>query len=117
MDFYTRLCSLIKEKGLSQNKVEKALGFGNGAISKWKTYTPNAIKVQKVADYIGVSYKYLLTGKEEENKTDEEYAVIAGKVMSEPALMDMIDDYMLLDDADKANVRQLILSLSKKNRD
>lgn len=69
MDFYTRLCDLLKEKGLSQRKVEQDLGFSSAAISKWKKYTPNAEKVQKVADYLGVSYCYLLNG-EEQQKTN-----------------------------------------------
>lgn len=110
---------LCAKRGVTPYRVSKETGISTATLTSWKQgkYTPKEEKMQKIADYLGVSRKYLLTGKEEENKTDEEYAVIAGKVMSEPALMDMIDDYMLLDDVDKANVRQLILSLSKKNRD
>ena len=71
MDFYTRLCDLIKQNGLSQRKVEQDLGFSSAAISKWKKYMPNADKLQKVADYFNVSTEYLLTGKEKEG--GEEY--------------------------------------------
>lgn len=64
MNFYDRLNSLIKTNGLSQRKLEIELGLSNGSISKWKKYSPNAEKVQLLADYFGVTVEYLMTGKE-----------------------------------------------------
>lgn len=68
MTIYERIESLRKSKGLSQGKLEKQLGFSNGSISKWKNSTPKVERLQKLADFFGVSVEYLMTGKEENKK-------------------------------------------------
>lgn len=68
MTIYERIESLRKSKGLSQGKLEKQLGFSNGSISKWKNSTPKVERLQKIADFFGVSVEYLMTGKEDEQK-------------------------------------------------
>ena len=68
MTIYDRIESLRKSKGLSQGKLEKQLGFSNGSISKWKNSTPKVERLQKLADFFGVSVEYLMTGKEEDKK-------------------------------------------------
>ena len=68
MSVYERIEKLRKEKGLSQGKLEKELGFSNGSISKWKNSDPTPKRLQKVADYFGVSMPYLL-GSSNQAKT------------------------------------------------
>ena len=68
MTIYERIESLRKSKGLSQGKLEKQLGFSNGSISKWKNSTAKVERLQKLADFFGVSVEYLMTGKEDEQK-------------------------------------------------
>ena len=68
MTIYERIESLRKSKGLSQGKLEKQLGFSNGSISKWKNSTPKVERLQKLADFFGVSVEYLMTGEEDEQK-------------------------------------------------
>lgn len=68
MTIYERIESLRKSKGLSQGKLEKQLGFSNGSISKWKNSTPKVERLQKLADFFGVSVEYLMTGKKEDKK-------------------------------------------------
>lgn len=68
MTIYERIESLRKSKGLSQGKLEKQLGFSNGSISKWKNSTPKVERLQKLADFFGVSVEYLMTGEEGEQK-------------------------------------------------
>ncbi len=71
MTIYERIESLRKSKGLSQGKLEKQLGFSNGSISKWKNSTPKVERLQKLADFFGVSVEYLMTGKEDEQKEED----------------------------------------------
>lgn len=71
MTIYERIESLRKSKGLSQGKLEKQLGFSNGSISKWKNSTPKVERLQKLADFFGVSVEYLMTGKEDDEKTKD----------------------------------------------
>ena len=67
MTVFERIEELRKSTGISQGKLEKELGFSNGSISKWKNSTPKSDRLQKIADYFGVSVEYLITGKENES--------------------------------------------------
>ena len=53
---------LLKERGISAYKVAKATGISTGSLSDWKKgrSSPKADKLQKIADYFGVSVDYLL---------------------------------------------------------
>ena len=53
----SRLC---KEKGISVAKLERETGISNGTISRWSTSSPTVEKLEKVADYFGVSVDSLL---------------------------------------------------------
>lgn len=63
--------TLCQKKGTSIPKLEKELGFGNGAIYYWDTNTPGIDKVQKVANYFGVSIDSLVSaGKGETHESN-----------------------------------------------
>ena len=51
-DNVKRICD---EKGISVWRLEKELGFSNRSVSKWNESEPGIRKVQKVADYLGVT--------------------------------------------------------------
>lgn len=59
---YDRIKELCTQKGISIYRLEKDLGFSSCSICKWKTSSPSVDKVQKVADYFGVTVNYLLEG-------------------------------------------------------
>lgn len=65
---FERIEKLRKDKKISQGKLEKELGFSNGSISKWRNSTPTYERLQKVADYFGVSVDYLMTGTEDKKE-------------------------------------------------
>ena len=67
MDLRDKIKKLCKEKQISMNTLETTLGFGKGYISKLGKSTPNASKIQQIADYFGVTIDYLMSG---ESKTD-----------------------------------------------
>lgn len=64
MTVFERIESLRKSQKISQGRLEKELGFSNGSISKWKTSMPTLERLQKIADYFGVTIDYLTTGEE-----------------------------------------------------
>lgn len=59
---YDRIKELCVKNKISIYKLEKSLGFSSNSICKWKTSTPSVDKVQKVANYFGVTVDYLLKG-------------------------------------------------------
>lgn len=62
---------LCIENGTSIPKLEKALGFGNGAIYTWKKGSPSIDKLKCVADYFNVSLSRI-TG-DEMNELEENF--------------------------------------------
>ena len=61
---YERFNNLLQEKGLTAYKVAKATGVSRSTLAAWKKkeYTPKMDKLQKLANYLGVSL-YYLTGE------------------------------------------------------
>ena len=57
---YDNVKEICLEKGVSVGYVEKQCGLSNGSISKWNENEPGIRKVQKVADFLGVSIEKLL---------------------------------------------------------
>ena len=58
---------LLFKYGVTAYKVAKETGITTATLSNWKQgkYTPKQDKLQKIADYFGVSLEYLMTGKED----------------------------------------------------
>lgn len=63
MTTYETIIQLCKDKGIAPTALEKELGFGRGSIGKLKTGDTSSNRLQKIADYFGVSLDYLITGK------------------------------------------------------
>lgn len=54
------IAALCKENGITLTALERAVGFSNYTIAKWKTCSPRVENLKKVADYFGVSVDDLL---------------------------------------------------------
>ena len=63
---YSIFEKLLEENGVTAYKVAKATGITTSTLTSWKQgkYVPKPDKLQKIADYFGVSLAYLL-GQEE----------------------------------------------------
>ena len=120
MDFYDRVCQLIKKNGMSQRKLEIALGFSNGAISKWKSYMPNGEKIQKIADYFHVSSEYLVTGEEKEGGEkyylNDETAKMAQKIFENKELRTLFDAAQDASPEDLEAAHNVLLALKRKEK-
>ena len=58
---------LIARKGIAVRRVEEACGLSNGYIRSLKNEMPRE-KLERVADYLGVTTAYLYTGEEIANQ-------------------------------------------------
>lgn len=63
MGLYERIKQCADEKKISITNLEKAVGFSNGTIGKWKNSEPKASTLYKVASYFGKSIEYFLIGE------------------------------------------------------
>lgn len=70
---------LCREKGVTPYRVGEETGIKGSTFYGWRTgkYTPKQDKLQKIADYFGVSLEYLQTGTEPEVYVNPETARIA----------------------------------------
>ena len=120
MTVYERIESLRKERKISQGNLEKELGFSNGSISKWKTSMPKPERLQKIADYFGVTVDYLMTGNESDGKeryyTNDETASIAQEIFDNKELRLLFDAAKDAHPEDLQTVHQMLLALKRKER-
>lgn len=92
MSVYERIESLRKSRNISQGKLEKELGFSNGSVSKWKNSTPTPERLQKIAEYFGVSVDYLMTGEEKQGYyLNEETAKMAQEMFEDEDMRSLFD--------------------------
>ncbi len=68
---YDVIKQLCKNKGVTVTGLEKELGFARGSLCKVNTSKPSMEKVQKLADYFGISSDYLMNGEEIKQTTSE----------------------------------------------
>ena len=120
MTVYERIESLRKERKISQGNLEKELGFSNGSISKWKTSMPKPERLQKIADYFGVTVDYLMTGNESDGKeryyTNDETASIAQEIFDNKELRLLFDAAKDAQPEDLQTVHQMLIALKRKER-
>lgn len=94
--FIDRLEKLLKEKHVSQKELAEKIGFRRTTISDWKkngAIPPTDISL-KIADYLGTSVEWLVTGESREAPalTDSEREVIENmRDMDERGIAEMVE--------------------------
>lgn len=69
---YEIFSELLQKCGVTPYKVSKETGVPQSTLSDWKrgVSTPKLDKLQKIADYFGVTVDYLMTGKEKQSSKE-----------------------------------------------
>ena len=120
MGLYENVKNAAKAKGYSINRLEKDLGFSRIYILKFKTITPSAEKIQKIADFLGVSSEYLMTGEEKENEeryyTNDETAQVAQEIFENKELRALFDVQKDMAPDDLRALHNMALALKRKER-
>lgn len=62
---YERIKAEADAQRITIAELEKRSGISNGVIGGWRTASPNARKLEAVADTLGVTVDYLLKGDPE----------------------------------------------------
>ena len=70
LDFWIRVKDLIKEKNTTQDKIALQINERADNFSRWiqKDRLPDAEQTYKIANALGVSVEYLVTGNQSDNK-------------------------------------------------
>lgn len=62
MNAIDRIKMICEQRGISISKLERECGFANAYIAGLRKGTMPADRLQKVADFLGVSYAYTQVG-------------------------------------------------------
>ena len=120
MGLYENVKEAAKSKGYSINRLEQELGFARSYIGKFKTITPSADKIKKIADFLDVSPDYLMTGKEKEDGPkyylNDETAAIAQDIFKSKELRVLFDAARDAEPEDLETVHSMLLALKRKER-
>jgi len=78
MSFFQRLEPYLAEKKLSQKDLADIAGVTPPSVFEWKNEgtMPRADTAIKIADYLHVSVKWLITGEEDDDISNEEKELI-----------------------------------------
>lgn len=66
-EIYDRYKAIRDSRNVKDSQVAKETGITKSTFSEWKSgkYTPKQEKLQKIADYFGVTINYLMTGTDD----------------------------------------------------
>lgn len=114
MTLRERIKNLCQQEGISANQLEKDCGFAKGYVSKLDKSTPNSEKLQKIADYLGVSLDYLMNGKEPSmNEFSKKQALLDVKISQDLKLKSALEKYFSLPEKKQKHVIELIELLAE----
>ena len=114
MNTVERVKALCKQQGIPIYKLEKDLGFSNGYIGQLKKGALPDDRLEKVADYLGVSVAFLMTGEEPGYYTNPETAEMAQKIFENKELRLLFDAAADAPPEDLQLVHQMLLALKSK---
>ena len=120
MGLYENVKKAASDRGYSINRLEKELGFARSYILKFKTITPSADKIQKIAEFLNVSTEYLMTREEKtEDKKyylNEETAHAAQEIFENKELKALFDVQRDMNPDDLKALHSMALALKRKER-
>lgn len=109
---------LRKKKGVNMSTVSREAGIPLSTLTDWKAgrYTPKMDKLQKIADYFGVSVKYLTTGIEDGYYENDDTAAIAQEIFDNPDLRVLFDTARDADPDDLKTTYDMLMALKRKEK-
>lgn len=105
---FEKLCALNKVK---PSHVSKATGISTATLTSWKQgkYTPKNDKLQKIADYFGVSIDYIVNGNE---KADSNGYYLDGETAA--TAQEMFEKDKILFDVYRSTDKDRLIAYAKR---
>lgn len=118
---YEIFSKLLQSRGVTPYKVSKETGVSQSTLSDWKrgVSTPKQDKLQKIADYFGVSLEYLMTGEEKDTDRyylNDETAEMAQRLFENKDLRVLFDAAKDASPEDLKTTYDMLMALKKKER-
>lgn len=120
-----RTLEILKLKGMTEYQLCKEIGIKQSTFSTWKTEdrVPNTMRVASIANALGVSVDYLVTGKDESGKEtpayylDPEAAEIAQELFERPELKVLFKASRKVSAEDIKVVQNMVDALARKDNE
>ncbi len=117
---YEIFVKLLEKYDVTAYRVSKATGIASSTFTDWKNgrSTPKQDKLQKIADFFGVSVEYLMTGEENTPAyyLSDETAKAAQEIFENKELRLLFDAARDADPEDLTAVHSMLLALKRKER-
>ncbi|UVM80528.1 MAG: helix-turn-helix domain protein [Bacteriophage sp.] len=113
MTFGEKIKQARTAKKLTQKQLAEKINVKHNSISDWEKdkCKPDMDTIELLCGALEVTPTYLVG-----SKSDDDYATIIGNLMSEPDVLDFIEEYKALDKEDKKAIKQIVSSLNKKSK-
>ena len=111
MNIYLRIKEMCEQKNISVPFLEKECGIGTKTISKWSASSPSVDKLEKIADYFGVSVDYI-TGRTE-HALDKDINAL----LSDPARRALLKSTAKLSKEDIEFVSRIVENIGERKSD
>lgn len=114
---YNRYCKLRDAKGYKDADISRLTGISRPTLSDWKrgVSKPKPDKLIKIAECLGVTTDYLLTGEEKQSEFSPEQAELDLKISQDMELKKALKKYFSLNDNKKKHIIEMIELLSQED--
>lgn len=116
---YEKIKDLCVRKGITITALERELNFAKGSLSKIDRHKPSADRLQKIADYFGVSVDFFTVQNSDQNEMyyfDDETAKLAQELFDNKELRALFDVQRGMSADDLRALYGMALALKRKER-
>lgn len=116
---YEKIKDLCIRKGITITVLERELNFAKGSLSKIDRHKPSADRLQKIADFFGVSVDFFTvqnSGQNEMYYFDDETAKLAQELFENKELRALFDVQRGMSADDLRALYGMALALKRKER-
>lgn len=116
-----RIRRLIEESGKTYKELEKSTGVKKSSLHRYATGSTTKIPldvIEKLEKAFGVPRGYIMgwQAEEEPKQEPEELADLAAKVLLDPNLLRLVEQYLSLPEVDRYVARVTVASLCEKQK-
>jgi transcriptional regulator with XRE-family HTH domain len=118
-DMYEKIKDMCSKKGITITVLERELGFAKGSLSKIDRHKPSVERLQRIADFFGVSVDYFSVQHSDHSGNyyfDNETAKLAQELFDNKELRALFDVSRGMSAEDLKAMYGVALALKRKER-
>ena len=116
---YEKIKDMCSKKGITITALERELGFAKGSLSKIDRHKPSAERLQRIADFFGISVDYFTVQTSDQSSGyyfDDETAKLAQELFENKELRALFDVQRGMSAEDLRALYGMALALKRKEK-